>query len=449
MMKNLFRPRPWAFGTRFVVACLVAAAVPASAIADDWPQWLGPKRDGVWRETGILARFPTGGPQVRWRVPISGGYAGPAVADGRVYVTDFATPGERKNDPGTRVELQGEERIVCLDAKTGQEIWKHSYPCSYRISYPSGPRATPTVQGGKVYALGAQGRLVCLDARDGQPAWSHDLVQEYKTETPIWGFASHPLVDGDKLITLVGGQNSVVVAFHKDTGKELWRALSASEQGYCPPSILEAGGKRQLIIWHPKAIHGLDPETGKVFWTEKLEPQYGMSIQMPVRHGDYLFAGGIGNQALLLKLAKDKPAVEEVWRGTNATAVYPTCGAPFIDEQGVLYGACQQGHFRGVDLATGKRLWETFKPTTGKRFASSGTCFIVKNGDRYFLMSENGDLIIAKLSAQGYEELDRAPILAPTNEAFGRPVVWSHPAFANKAMYMRNDKEIVCVSLAE
>ena len=152
---------------------------------------------------------------------------------------------------------------------------------------------------------------------------------------------------------------------------------------------------------------------------------------------------------MLLKLAADKPAVSEVWRGTNQTAVYSTCGAPFIDEKGILYGACQQGHFRAVDLTTGKRLWETFKPTTGTRFASSGTCFIVKNGDRYFLMSENGDLIIAKLSAAGYEEVSRTHLLAPTNEAFGRPVVWTHPAFANRNIYMRNDKEIVCVSLAK
>ena len=417
--------------------------------AEDWPQWQGPKRDAVWRETGILDKFPEGGPKVLWRAPLRGGYSGPAVAGDRVFVTDFATDGERKNDPGARPELSGQERVHCLDAKTGETVWTYEYPCTYRISYPAGPRTTPTVQGGKVYTLGAEGDLLCLDAADGKLVWKRNLPAEYKAETPVWGYSSHVLIDGDKLFTLAGGKGSVVVALDKNTGKEIWRALENHEIGYCPPSIQEAGGKRQLIIWHPKAINGLDPETGKVYWTEKLEPQYGMSIQIPVRFQDLLYAGGIGNQSLAVKLASDQPTATEAWRGTNQTAVYSTCGAPFVDQQGVMYGACQQGHFRAVDIKTGKRLWESFKPTTGARFASSGTCFIVKNGDRYFLMSENGDLIIAKLSAAGYEEVSRTRLVEPTNEAFGRPVVWTHPAFAHRNVYMRNDKEIVCMSLAK
>lgn len=433
----------------WLVAPLAFAVVVAGVRGEDWPQWQGPQRDAVWRETGILDKFPEGGPKVLWRAPLQGGYSGPAVAGDRVYVTDFQTDGERKNDPGARPELTGTERVHCLDAKTGQTIWMHVYACTYRISYPAGPRTTPTVQGGKVYTLGAEGDLVCLDATDGKLIWKRNLPAEYKAETPVWGYSSHILIDGDKLFTLAGGKGSVVVALDKNTGKEIWRALDNNEIGYCPPSIQEAGGKRQLIIWHPKAINGLDLETGKVYWTEKLEPQYGMSIQIPVRFQDLLYAGGIGNQALAVKLAADQPTASEAWRGTNQTAVYSPCGAPFVDEQGVLYGACQQGHFRAVDIKTGKRLWESFKPTTGTRFASSGTCFIVKNGDRYFLMSENGDLIIAKLSAAGYEEVSRTHLIDATNEAFGRPVVWTHPAFAHRNIYMRNDKEIICASLAK
>jgi outer membrane protein assembly factor BamB len=354
-----------------------------------------------------------------------------------VFVTDFATDGARANDPGTRSDLAGRERVLALDFATGKVVWSHDYPVTYRISYPAGPRATPTVQGGKVYVLGAEGHLTCLESRTGKVVWSRNLAVEYKAETPIWGYSAHPLIDGQKLITLAGGSGSIAVALDKDTGKELWRALDAPSLGYCPPSIIEAGGRRQLLIWHPQALNSLDPETGKLFWSEKLEPQYGM------------FAGGIGNKAVALRLASDKPAATELWRGTNQTAVYPTCAAPMVDDQGVLYGACQQGHFRAVELKTGKRLWETFKPTTGTRFGSSGTCFVVRNADRWFLMSETGELIIARLTADRYEELDRARILAPTNEAFGRPVVWSHPAFADRRMVARNDQEIVCVSLAE
>lgn len=415
----------------------------------DWPQWLGPQRNGVWEEQGILEKFPEGGPRIVWRTPIAAGYSGPAVVGNFVFVTDFLTEGPRANDPSTRVELTGKERLLCLNASTGKQVWKFEYDTTYRISYPSGPRCTPTVSGGKVYMLGAQGRLSCVDAASGKLLWSQDFVEQFQAEVPIWGFTGHPLVDGQKLICLVGGPGSVAVAFDKDTGKKLWQALDNQEQGYCSPSIIEAGGKRQLLIWHPKSLNSLDPETGETYWTVPLEPLYGMSIQSPVKFGDLLYAGGIGNQGVCVKLAKDKPAVEEVWRGTQRTAVYPTCGAPFVDEKGVLYAACQQGHFRAVDIQSGNRLWESFKPTTGTRFASSGTCYIVRNGDRYFLMSENGDLIIAKLSAEGYEEVSRAHLIEPTNEAFGRSVVWTHPAFARQSMFMRNDKEIICVSLAK
>ena len=428
---------------------LLIAATCHVASADDWPQWLGEQRDSRWHETGILEKFPEGGPKILWRVPIAGGYAGPAVAHGRVYVHDYDASGDVTANPGKRSDRQGKERVLCLDAKTGEELWKHEHEVRYQISYAYGPRCTPTVAGDKVYTLGAEGRLCCLDAESGKELWSHELKEKYKVETPIWGFAGHPLVDGDKLFCLVGGEGSVAVAFDKNTGKELWKALSAPEPGYCAPSIIEAGGKRQLLIWHPLALNGLDPETGKVYWSVELKPDYKMSIQMPRKHGDYLFAGGTGMQAVCLKLSKDQPAVDEVWRGDIKTAVFPVNSAPIIDE-GIIYGCCTRGEMRAVELETGKRLWQTFQPTTGKRPQQSGngTAFLVKNGDRYFLFSETGDLIIARLTPEKYEEIDRAHLLEPTQDSFGRKVIWSHPAFAEKCIFARNDKEIICASLA-
>lgn len=136
------------------------------------------------------------------------------------------------------------------------------------MSYPAGPRATPTVSGGKVYTLGTEGDLICFEAAKGKILWQRNFKEDYQVQTPMWGFTGHPLIDGQKLIYLVGGAGSVAVAFDKDTGKELWRALTAKEPGYCPPTIIEAGGKRQLIIWHPESVNSLDPETGKVYWSE-------------------------------------------------------------------------------------------------------------------------------------------------------------------------------------
>jgi outer membrane protein assembly factor BamB len=343
--------------------------------------------------------------------------------------------------------LEGTERILCFATDDGKLLWKHEYDCPYHISYPAGPRTTPLVDEGKVYTLGAEGNLFCLNAKKGDVIWSRDLKKDYKIKAPIWGFSGHPLVDGKKLICLVGGEGSVAVAFDKENGKEIWRALSAKEPGYCPPTLIEAGGKRQLLIWHGESINSLDPETGKVYWSVPLAPSFAMSIMAPRQLGDYLFVGGNGGKAVLLKLAADKPAAEVVWHGEKDTALYPINCTPFL-EDGYIYGADQPGQLRCVKLETGERIWETCAPTTGGKPAGCGNVFLIKNGDRFFLPSETGDLIIARLSPKGYEEVSRCKLLEPTGSAFGRNVVWSYPAFANRCVYARNDKELVCVSLA-
>jgi outer membrane protein assembly factor BamB len=417
----------------------VLLAVAASR-GEDWPQWMGPRQDDVWRETGLLERFPEGGPKVLWTAEVSGGYAGPAVADGRVFVADRVTSKDNGADASR-------ERVLCFGASDGKLLWKHEYPCVYKIDYPAGPRCTPTVHGGKVYTLGSMGDLRCLEAATGKLLWSKDFKKEYDVAPPIWGFSSHPVVDGQKLLCIAGRKGTVAVAYDKDTGRELWRSLSAKEQGYSTPVLVEAGGTRQLLIWDAENLHGLDPETGKPYWSVPLAPQFGMSIMTPRKWEDYLFAGGNGNQAVLVRLAADKPAEHEVWRGKPKTAVYPINSTPFL-EGGFIYGVDQTGSLRCVKLETGERLWETFEPTTGGPKAPTGTAFLVKNGDRFVVFAETGHLILAKLSPKGYEEVSRAKILEPTNSAFGRKVVWSHPAFANRCVYARNDKELVCVSLA-
>jgi outer membrane protein assembly factor BamB len=435
-----------ATGIAVVLICTTSAL-----LADDWPQWMGPTRDGVWQETGIVEKFPEEGLRVKWRVPIHGGYAGPAVAGGRVFVTDYVrTDGDASNDPGTKNELDGTERVLCLDAATGNELWKHEYDCPYKISYACGPRTTPAVDGDRVYTLGAEGNLYCFETATGKVVWSKELKREYRCSAPHWGFAGHPLVDGDKLICLVGGEGSVVVAFDKRSGKELWKALSVTEEaGYCPPSIIEAGGTRQLIVWTPDAVNSLDPESGTVYWSVPLKPQYGMSIMMPRKSGDYLFASGIGEVGALMKLAADKPGASIAWQGTPKNAVYCANSTPLIVD-GTLYGVdCKGGQLRAVELQTGRRLWETFAPTTGERRGGHGTAFLVRNGKKFFLFSETGDLVLARLTPQKYAEISRFHVLEPTGECFGRPVVWSHPAFAEQSMFARNDAEIVCVSLAK
>ena len=434
-----------------ITAALIGILGSLEARADDWPHWLGPQGDSVWRETGLVETFPTEGLPVKWRAEVGLGYAGPAVAGGWVYVTDYVlAEGKLENNPGGRPRLAGRERVLCLSAATGKLVWKHEYERVYEISYPSGPRCTPTVDGGKVYTLGAEGNLLCLDAVEGKVLWQKLFSKDFGAVTPVWGFAAHPLIVGDLLYCLVGGKDGVAVALNKQTGAEVWRALPGGEPGYCPPTLIEHAGTRQLLIWHPESLNSLNPLTGEVYWTIPLKPDYAMSVAAPRKLGKYLFASGIGNVAALIELNDDRPAAKVLWRGSPKTAVYCSNSTPFL-EGDVIYGCdCQVGALIAAKLKDGERLWQTFQPTSGgDRRVNSGTAFLVKQADRFVLFSETGDLILAKLSPAGYEELSRFHVLEPTNEAFGRPVVWSHPAFAERCVFARNDKELVCVDLAQ
>ena len=432
--------------TPFRIAVWVAV-LGTSARADDWPQWMGVQRDNVWREQGIVETLPKGEIAKLWRTKIGGGYAGPAVAQGRVYVTDLVTPANVKVDNFTRGKFSGTERVLCLDEATGKELWKHSYPATYTISYPAGPRCTPVVHDGKVYTLGAEGNLLCFAVATGKVLWEKDFKKEYGTKSALWGYASHPLVDGNKLICVVGGKGSHTVAFDKDTGAELWRALTAKEQGYSPPTIVTAGGVRQLLSFRPDAVGGLDPETGKEYWSLPYGATSGSVIMAPIVSGNLLFVAGYSQKNLMVKLAADRPAGEILWRDTPKIAMSPVNVQPFL-EDGILYGFHETGELRAVKFDTGEILWRTTKPIAGGRAQGSETAFIVHHRDRFVLFNELGQLIFCKMSAKEYAEDSRCDVLKPTNNAFGRQVLWCAPAFANKRMYVRNDEEIVCVDLA-
>ncbi|MCU0787133.1 MAG: PQQ-like beta-propeller repeat protein [Verrucomicrobia bacterium] len=425
--------------------------VVIGAHADDWPQWLGPQRDGVWRETGIVETFPGTGPNFRWRTAIGSGYAGPAVANGRVYVHDrkLAPDASNPSNPFDRGGIPGTERVLCLNERDGEVLWTHEYDSLYTVSYAAGPRVTPLVHKGRVYALGAEGHLCCLDAETGKEVWSRELTRDYGIKTPTWGFAGHPLVDGDKLICLVGGEGSVAVAFDRNTGKELWRALTAREPGYAPPMVYTFNGRRQLILWHPESVNGLDPETGEVLWSYPWDIRSGMSIPTPRQLDDRLFLTCFYNGSLMLRITDGDPEV--LWKSPKASEkdtlmLHSVMSTPVVNATNI-FGCCSYGQFRCLRTETGERVWETFEPTTGKP-ERWGNAFIVQNGGRYFLFNERGDLIIARLAPEGYEEISRTRLIKPDNKDPHRSVVWSHPAFANRSVYARNDSEIVCADLA-
>lgn len=427
------RTKLTAFG--LAVACM---GMSPFVLADDWPQWAGPRRDGVWRETGLVGRFESAALKPQWRAAVSGGYAGPAVAGGRVFVTD-------------RVRDRGVERVLCLNASSGKLLWTHEYSCSYKgVDYDSGPRCTPLVDGDLVYTVGAMGHLFCLRVGDGQVVWQKDYVRDFGADLPTWGMACHPLVDGDRLIACVGGSNQAgVVAFDKKSGQELWRALSVKNIGYSPPMVFTVGRKRQLIVWHPEAVCSLDPETGKTYWQEPFHTDLGVSIVGPVYDPPHLFVSQSWGGPLMLELSEESPAARVAWKlpaKANVEEEMVNClmSTPILRD-GHIYAVALYGALRCLEQRDGRRVWESYEATGRGRWWNA---FLTPNQDRVFIANEQGELIIARLSPDGYEEVSRAKLIEPTNQAGRRRLVWSHPAYANRCVYARNDQEIICVSLA-
>jgi outer membrane protein assembly factor BamB len=260
--------------------------------AEDWPQWLGPRRDGVWREVGIRESLSAAGLPTRWRVKVGLGYSGPIVSHGRVYVTD------------RQLKPNEVERVLCFDEETGGPLWTYEYACDYRkIGYASGPRAAPIVHQGRVYTLGATGHLLCLDAAVGKVVWKKDLASDYQATPPRWGISAAPLVEGDVVVVCVGGEpEGSIMAFHKDTGQELWRALS-DRPTYSAPIVTSLGGKRQVIVWTGDAVTSLDPSTGKSYWRIPYQlSRNPIAVATPVIHDDVLLLTSFETGTKLLKL---------------------------------------------------------------------------------------------------------------------------------------------------
>lgn len=421
------------------VPALVVLVAVAPAAADDWPQWGGPNRDIVWREKGIVKTLPTNGllPRV-WSTPIGEGYSGPAVSDGRVYVTD-------------RIKSEGTERVLCLDGADGKVLWKHEYRARYTVSYDAGPRMTPLIDQNRVYTIGAMGHMFCFNATSGQILWQKNFIDDFGTQIPQWGMVASPVVDGDRLITLVGGSNNgLVICFNKHTGTELWRALKDSEPGYCPPMLFTFDGTPQVIIWHPHAVSSLNPATGEVYWEIPWQINSGLCVPAPRRIGNRLFLTAFYNGPLMLEIGSGGKAAKIVWKGksnseTRTDGLHSIMPTPWVTENNI-YGICSYGQLRCLDAKTGERLWETREATGDGRWWNA---FLIPHEDRFFIHNEQGDLIIAELSPAGYKELSRAKLVVPTREVNKRMTIWSHPAFAMQSIFARNDQEIVRVNLAE
>jgi outer membrane protein assembly factor BamB len=406
--------------------------LPSSSHADDWPQWRGPKRDGVWNETGILETFPPHGLQVRWRVPVGPGWSSPIVAQERVYLTDAEL-----------VPPRAKERVHCFDAMTGKLLWTHSYD----VTYPDwaftdgkgrGPTATPLVQDGKLYTVGNKGDLLCFDALKGDVLWKRNLEKEYQVQE--FAFNASPLIEGDLLIECIGSypgsMPSSVIALDKNTGKEVWKAPTEGLTN-SSPLVITAGGHRQLIVWTQGSVTSLDPATGKVFWQERMKTAAQDAVTTPVFHENRLLLSG-----LMVKLDPDKPAASVLWPDTKDVRrrTLSVTSTPLFRGD-YLFSATSAGALVCVDAGSGERVWETDKVTDPRNGAS---IHLIPNGGGVFLHTDKGELIRAQLTPKGYKEIGRTVLLKPVPKT----KAWPAPAFANRHVFARNDEELICASLA-
>lgn len=412
----------------FILPCLLADP----ARADDWPQWRGPNRDGVWKETGILESFPACGLKVLWRAPVGPGWSSPVVAQGRVYLTDSELKPPK-----------AKERVHCFDAAAGKPLWTFSYD----VIYPDwaftdglgrGPTATPVVRGGRLYTLGNKGDLVCFDVLKGGVLWKRNLEKEYQVQE--FAFNASPLIEGNLLIVCIGSypgtQASSVLALDLNSGKEAWKTPTEGLTNSSPIAIT-AGGKRQVIVWTQGSVTSLDPATGKPYWQEPLKTRAMDAVCTPVFHNNLLLISG-----LMLKLDPGKPAASVLWPDTKALSrriLSNTSTALMWD--GYLISATSSGALVCLEARTGRQMWSTDKATDR---SSGASIHPTRNGSGVFLHTDKGDLIRAQLTPEAYKEISRTCLLKPVAGS----KAWPAPAYANRHVLARNDKELICASLA-
>jgi outer membrane protein assembly factor BamB len=413
-----------------------------SSASQEWPDWRGSNRDGIWKETGIVKKFKNNTIPLKWSIPCGSGYSGPTVSGGKVYLTDRITKPEES------------ERVLCVDASDGKIIWTYTYPCPYgNMSYPSGPRASVVISDGKAYSLGTMGHLFCFDANTGSVIWKHDLNREYQIRMPTWGIASTPLVFENKLIIQTGGSKGAsVLSLDKNTGKELWHSMD-DEISYSAPILVRQAGKPVVVVWTAENLNGLDPKTGKVYWKIPLHLGMGMGIATPVLYKEYLFVSSFYSGSLLVKLNQETTTAEKIWLRAGESerktdALHCVINTPLIRDE-FIYGVDSYGELRCLRLETGDRLWEDLTAVKKDRWAN---IHFIQHGQQTWMFNEHGELLITELSPKGLTIISRANLIEPTAGQLNRRgtgVTWSHPAFANRCVFARNDNRLICAYLGE
>jgi outer membrane protein assembly factor BamB len=408
---------PWRFLSFLIVLILTPAA------AGDWPQFLGPTRNGVYAGPPLTASWPKDGPPIVWQRKVGQGFSGPAVASGNLIL--FHRPDDK-------------ETIECLDANTGKTLWTFDYPTAYRddFGFDEGPRATPAIADDRVYTYGAEGVLTCFDLASGKKIWGIDAKKEFHAPKGFFGIACSPLVESNAVILNIGGSDGAgIVAFDKLNGKILWKATN-DQASYSSPVAATIHNRRYLFVLTLANFVALDPANGKILFQYPFRPPIRSSVTAaaPLVIDDTIFlSASYGLGAALLKITPDGP--KKIWSGDDILSNhYATC----VHLNGFLYGIHGRtdpgfeppASLRCVEVKTGKVRWQQ---------DAFGAATLTLAGDQLFILTEKGELIRAPATPSSFKPLDRAQVLSTQ--------VRAHPALANGLLYARSKDKLVCLNL--
>jgi outer membrane protein assembly factor BamB len=402
---------------RLLLAC-VALAAAAQAFAQEWPQFLGPERNGVYRGPALAETWPSRGPRVVWRRQVGQGFSGPVVAQGRVILFH---------------RVSNQEVVESLDPRTGMTQWRYAYPTTYRddFGFDEGPRAVPVVAGGVVYTFGAEGQLHAIDLAKGTKLWSEDTMRRFKVAKGFFGAAGSPIVEDGRVIANVGGPAAGIVAFDAKTGKVLWTATN-HQASYSSAVAATFGGRRVVVFLTRAGLVGLDPATGRIEFERPHRARMAASVNAatPLVVGDLLFLSAeYGPGAVLLRV--NGSTLTELWASDE---VLTNHYASSVHHNGFLYGYHGRQEFnpsfRAVEMRTGKVRWSEDRFRAGS---------VTLAGERLLIVREGGEMILAAASPDAFTPIARAQVLPATVRAF--------PALSDGFVYLRNENTMIALDL--
>jgi outer membrane protein assembly factor BamB len=378
--------------------------------SEDWPQWRGPNRNGISAEQGWKTQWPANGPARLWKAKVGVGYSSCSVSQGRLY---------------TMGNTDDVDHVFCLDAESGQQLWKHSYPCPAKDPNGyHGTRVTPTVDGTRVYSVSRHGHLFCLDAVKGQVIWSKDFKKDFNAKPPRWGYSGSPLIEKNWLLIEIGGKGQSVVAFDKTNGKVIWKNGN-DDVAYSSLVAFNHGRERSLAVFCKDNIVGRSMKDGRELWRSYWKTSYGVNAATPIIDGNKVFvSSGYNSGCTLLALTANRAT--EVWRNKSMRNHVNSC----VLWKGYLYGF-DENQLKCMDFKTGDVIWNT------RRFGKGS---LMLADEKLILYSDRGLLAVAAVNPKEYQEISSVQVL-------GGRATWAMPVLANGRIYCRSLEDLVALDV--